>query len=234
MSLFGQPERFLDRADAGRRLAVSLSAYAGRSDVVVLALPRGGVPVGFEIARRLGAPLDVLIVRKLGAPGQPELAVGAIASGGVRVLNEDVVNALGLSARALAAVETREQAELSRREWLYRGNRPPVEVRERIVILVDDGLATGATMRAAVLALRARNPARIIVAVPTAAADSCAAVGAEADELVCLMRPEPYVAVGAWYEEFHQIGDDEVAEMLMESRAARGPMVQEEPEAPAS
>lgn len=199
-------------------LAESLSGYAERDDVVVLALPRGGVPVGFEIARKLGAPLDVLIVRKLGAPGQPELAVGAIAPGGVRVLNEEVVAALGLSERAIAAVEAEERFELERRERLYRGDQPPLDVRDRIAIVVDDGLATGATMLAAVRVLRRRAPARIVVAVPTGAADSCAVVGDEADELVCLMTPEPYYAVGAWYQDFHQIGDDEVCEMLKQAR----------------
>lgn len=210
--------RFRDRAEAGRALAANLRAYAGRDDVLVLALPRGGVPVGDEVARALGAPLDVFIVRKLGVPGQEELAMGAIATGGVRVLNEFVVRQLGIAGHVIDAVARREQAELERRAREYRGDRPPPEVRGRTVILVDDGLATGATMRAAAAALRRQGPARVVVAVPVAAAETCDALADEVDEVVCTLTPEPFYGVGMWYEDFAQTTDAEVRARL--SRAA--------------
>ncbi len=213
------PERFRDRADAGRALVNELQQYAGRDDVVVLALPRGGVPVGFEVARALNAPLDVFVVRKLGVPGHEELAMGAIASGGVRVLNERVVDAVRLSPQELDAIAAREATELERRERVYRGDRAPVDVAGKVAILVDDGLATGATMRAAVAALRQQQPERVVVAVPAAAAETCAGLREDVDEIVCVLTPEPFVAVGFWYDNFSQIGDDEVRELLDRAEA---------------
>ena len=210
---------FRDRRHAGRVLAQALSSrYAGREDVIVLALPRGGVPVGFEVAAALQAPLDVLVVRKLGVPGHEEYAMGAIASGGVRVLNDEIVRSLGLPEAAVEAVVRAEQAELERRERLYRDARPPPAVRGRTVIVIDDGLATGSTMRAAVAALRLQQPARIVVAVPTAAADTCELLRREADEVVCPSTPEPYRAVGLWYEDFAQTSDADVRELLTLAR----------------
>jgi len=209
-----QPQRFRNRTDAGRQLAEKLAAYADRGDVLVLALPRGGVPVAFEVAQALGAPLDVFVVRKLGVPGYEELAMGAVATGGVRVLNDEIVRGLGISDHQIDAVVARELHELARRERLYRGDRPPPDVAGRTVILVDDGLATGATMRAAVAALRQRQPARIVIAVPTASPDTSEALKAEADDVVCAMTPEPFFAVGHWYEDFTQTTDDEVRELL--------------------
>ncbi|HEU0080212.1 MAG TPA: phosphoribosyltransferase [Longimicrobiaceae bacterium] len=206
--------RFADRAEAGRLLAGALREYAGRPDVVVLALPRGGVPVAYEVARALGAPLDVFLVRKLGVPGPEARALGAIASGGVRVLNPEVVGALGIPGRAIDAVAAREGEELERRERAYRGERPPPEVRGRTVVLVDDGLATGSTMRAAVAALRIQGPARLVVAVPVGAAESCDALRGEVDDLVCTATPEPFYAVGLWYRDFSQTTDGEVRELL--------------------
>ncbi|HEX9837978.1 MAG TPA: phosphoribosyltransferase [Anaerolineales bacterium] len=208
---------FKDRRDAGKQLAQELTAYAGRSVVIVLALPRGGVPVAYEVARALHAPLDIFIVRKLGLPGHEELAIGAIASGGVRVLNEDIVRALNIPAAVIESIARRELQELERRERTYRGNRPPPEVRGRTVVLVDDGLATGASMRAAVAALRAQNPARIVVAVPTAAPETCEAFESEVDEIVCAMTPEPFYGVGRWYEDFSQTTDEEVRALLEEA-----------------
>lgn len=205
---------FPNRAVAGRCLAAKLSAYAGQPDVLVLALPRGGVPVALEVARALSAPLDVFLVRKLGLPGHAELAMGAIAAGGTIVLNDDVVSTLHIPARVLKAVATHEQRELERRTQLYRRDRPPLDVYQQTVILVDDGLATGSTMRAAVAALRKQQPARIVVAVPVAAAATCIEIRAVADELVYLLAPEPFCAVGYWYEDFSQIRDDEVCQML--------------------
>jgi len=212
---------FTDRADAGRQLAAKLERYAGRDDVVVLALPRGGVPVGYEVARALGAPLDVFLVRKLGVPGHEELAMGAIASGGVRVLNESVVRQLGIPQRAIDTVAAEEQRELERREREYRDDRPPPAIRGKVVILVDDGLATGSTMRAAVAAVRKLGPARVVVAVPVGAADTCDLLGEEADEAVCAREPEPFYAVGVWYENFSQTTDEEVRELLTEPALGR-------------
>jgi len=208
------PSRFRDRADAGRYLGEVLSKYAGRGDVVVLALPRGGVPVGFEVAQALKAPLDVFVVRKLGVPGHEELAFGAIASGGARILNHDVVRHVGLTVEAVETISERERRELIRREGLYRGERPVRKLAAKTVILVDDGLATGASMRAAIAAVRAQSPARIVVAVPTAALDACAALGAEVDELVSPLRPENFYAVSLWYDRFEQVSDDEVRTLL--------------------
>jgi predicted phosphoribosyltransferase len=210
---------FRDRTEAGRQLASRLSAYADRPDVVVLALPRGGVPVGFEVARALHAPLDVFLVRKLGVPGREELAMGAIATGGVRVLNEDVVQTLWIPDEVIEHVAAEEQQELQRRERLYRDDRPPVDVRGRTVILIDDGLATGSSMRAAVAALRQQRPARIIVAVPVGSPDTCMALRAEADEAVCYRMPEPFGAVGLWYQDFAQTTDEEVRSLLEQAAA---------------
>jgi len=207
------------RADAapGTGAYPKLSAeyvISANPDLIVLALPRGGVPVAYEVARALGAPLDVFVVRKLGVPGHEEYAMGAIATGGVRVLNEELVRTLGMPERVLDAVAAREQQELARRERLYRGQRQPPEVRGRTVILVDDGLATGATMQAAVKALRRLQPARIVVAVPTASPDTCEQLRTEADEVICATTPEPFHAVGLWYQDFSQTTDDEVRELL--------------------
>jgi predicted phosphoribosyltransferase len=209
-----KPERFRNRTDAGRQLAEKLAAYANRPDVLVLALPRGGVPVAFELARAFGAPLDVFLVRKLGVPGYEELAMGAVATGGVRVLNDEIVRGLGISEHEIDAVVARELRELSRRDRLYRGDRPPSDVAGRTVILVDDGLATGATMRAAVQALRQQQPGRIVAAVPTASPDTCQVLKAEADDVICAITPEPFFAVGHWYDDFTQTTDDEVRELV--------------------
>src|SRR5262245_59207705 len=211
-------QRFRNRADAGRLLADKLAAYAGRPDVLVLALPRGGVPVAFEAARVLGAPLDVFVVRKLGVPGQEELAMGAIATGGVRVVNPDVVDALRIPTAVIDRVAEEEGRELERRQRAYRGERPEPEVRGRTVILVDDGLATGSTMRAAVAALRAQGPARVVVAVPVGAQSTCEELGREVDEIVCLAMPEPFLAVGRFYEDFSQTTDQEVHDLLAAAR----------------
>jgi putative phosphoribosyl transferase len=209
--------RFRDRVDAGRALAGSLQEYRGRDDVVVLALPRGGVPVGVELARRLEAPLDVFLVRKLGVPGHEELAMGAIASGGVRVVNDTVVAELGLTDDDIARVATTESRELERREHLYREGRTQVDLRDRTVILVDDGLATGASMRAAVQAVRTRHPDRVVVAVPVAAESTCEELRAEVDEIVCALTPEPFLSIGSWYQDFSQTSDDEVRRLLAQS-----------------
>jgi putative phosphoribosyl transferase len=203
--------RFRDRFDAGRHLAHDLQEYAGRDDVVVLALPRGGVPVGYELARALGAPLDILLVRKLGAPGQEELALGAIASGGIRVLNDDVVSSLGLAGDEITHLAAAAHEELERRERHYRDGREPVDFEGRITILVDDGLATGASMRAAALAVREGRPKRIVAAVPVAAGKTCDDIGGDVDEVVCATTPEPFGAVGNWYDDFSQTGDERSA-----------------------
>jgi putative phosphoribosyl transferase len=212
---------FRDRRAAGRLLASKLLRYAERPDVIVLALPRGGVPVGYEVARALDVPLDVFVVRKLGVPGHEELAMGAVASGGVRVLNEQIVRAVVIPDHVIDAVAAREQEELVRRERVYRGDRPPLDVRGRTVILVDDGLATGATMHAAIEALRQQQPARIVVAVPTASPETCEALRAKADDVVCAATPDPFYAVGLWYADFSQTSDDEVRELLARSAEAR-------------
>ena len=213
------PIRFADRREAGRSLGRHLFQYADRSDVVVLALPRGGVPVGFEVARALGAPLDVFVVRKLGLPGHAELAMGAIASGGVRVMNEDVLGWYRPSATAIEAVSRAEQAELERRERAYREDRLPLPIEGTTVILVDDGLATGSTMRAAVLAVRRLRPARVVVAVPVGAAETCEALRRIADDVVCPVTPYPFSAVGLWYVDFAQTTDDYVTRLLSARRA---------------
>ena len=205
---------FRDRVDAGRQLAQRLTPYAGRDDVLVLALPRGGVPVAAEIATALDAPFDVFLVRKLGVPGQPELAMGAIAEGGTTVLNDELIDSLGISAEMVERVRLRELQELERRRGRYRGVRPSPEVRGRTVILVDDGLATGASMEAAVGALRAMGPARIVVAVPVGARESCARMAALADEVVCAQMPERFAAVGQLYADFSETSDEEVSALL--------------------
>ncbi len=214
---------FRDRRDAGQALAGLLRHHAGRPDVLVLALPRGGVPVGHEVARALGAPLDVFLVRKLGVPGHEELAMGAIASGNVRVLNPGVVAMLRIPPDVIDAIAAREETELRRRERAYRGDRPPLDARGRVVIVVDDGLATGATMRAAAASLRRHGVARIVVAVPVAAAETCEALRAEVDEVVCAAMPRPFDAVGAWYEDFSPTDDAEVREILRSAEATPRP-----------
>lgn len=212
--------RFRDRTEAGRLLAERLSGYAGRDDVLVLGLPRGGVPVASEVARALEAPLDVFVVRKLRTPGYEELALGAVAGGGVRVLNEDVVDALGIEEQDIERIARREVAEVERREREYRGARPPQDLEAKVVILVDDGLATGASMRAAALAARELGPQRVVVAVPVAADRTCRRLAALVDEVVCLFTPEPFYAVGIWYERFEQTTDAEVRELLQASTPA--------------
>jgi erythromycin esterase-like protein/predicted phosphoribosyltransferase len=214
--------RFHDRAEAGRALAERLTAYANRHDVVVLGLPRGGMPVAAEVARALHAPLDVFVVRKLGVPGHPELAMGAIASGGIRVLSEDLIDELGIPRSAVEQVAVRERLELERRDRLYRGDRRLPVLRDRTIIVIDDGLATGATMEAAVAALKTHKPSRIVVAAPVGATESCQRLSALADEVVCATMPEPFRAVGLWYEQFDQTTDDEVIRIL-------GPTAQSDP-----
>jgi putative phosphoribosyl transferase len=215
--------RFKNRAQAGQYLAERMPQYANASDAVVLGLPRGGVVVAAEVARKLGLPLDIFLVRKLGVPGYEELAMGAIASGGVRVMNEDVLRQIRISDGAIESVTRKEEQELIRREEAYRGNRPRLDVKGLTVILIDDGLATGATMRAAVAALRRQEPKRIVVAVPTAAPDTCEEFRAEVDEIFCALTPAPFYAVGAWYEDFSQTTDQEVQRLLKEAgRAEKG------------
>jgi putative phosphoribosyl transferase len=216
---------FHDRRDAGRQLAAKLSQLAGRDDLVVLGLPRGGVPVAYEVARALGAPLDVFVVRKLGVPGHEELAMGAIASGGVRVLNRDVLRQAGINGDTLERVTEAEQRELERREREYRDGREPLDPAGRTVVLVDDGLATGSTMRAAVAALREQRPNAIVVAVPTASEQTCKEFESEVDAIVCATTPEPFYAVGLWYEDFSQTSDEEVHQLLA---AARGGVVSDQ------
>jgi predicted phosphoribosyltransferase len=213
---------FNNRQDAGRRLAEKLTHYAGRDDVVVLGLPRGGLPVAYEVSEALDAPLDVFLVRKLGVPGRKEFAMGAIAMGGVQVMNRDVVNWMGVTPEDIERVAESERNEMDRRNKAYRGDRPLPELSGKIVMLVDDGLATGATMRAAITGVRAFDPEKVVVAVPTGSPDVCAKFQDEADEVVCLSMPEPFEAVGAWYRDFSQTSDDEVRELLARSRKKRG------------
>jgi predicted phosphoribosyltransferase len=210
--------RFHDRRHAGQVLAQALAHYRDCDDVIVLALPRGGVPVGLEVAQALHAPLDVFVVRKLGFPGHEEFAMGAIATGGVRVMNPEAQH-LGVPEATIEAIAARETLEVARREQLYRGDRSPLPIEDRTVILVDDGLATGSTMRAAAAAVRQRKPRRIVVAVPVAARDTCADLRREVDEVVCASTPEPFRAVGLWYVDFDQTSDDEVRELLDASRS---------------
>lgn len=213
---------FRDRRGAGQFLAQKLADYANRSDVVVLALPRGGVPVAYEVANRLNAPLDVFVVRKLGVPGHEELAMGAIASGGVRVLNPDVLSYIRIHEAIIDRVSEFETSELERRERLYRGNRPPLEVKGKTVIIVDDGLATGSSMRAAVKALRQKEPKMIIVAVPVGARETCDSFEKEVDTMaVCAVMPEPFMAVGIWYQDFSQTTDEEVRDLLARANQAK-------------
>jgi putative phosphoribosyl transferase len=221
---------FRDRRDAGLELAARLTKYANRSDVLVLALPRGGVPVAYEVARQLNAPLDVFLVRKLGVPGYEELAMGAIASGGVRVINEDIVRYLRIPGEVIDAVTAQEQLELERRERAYRGDQPTPDVKGLVVILIDDGLATGSTMRAAAAALRKQEPARLVVAVPVSAQQTCDEFRSEVDEIVCAVTPEPFRGVGLWYQDFSQTTDEEVRDLLKQAKeqpqraaASRGP-----------
>jgi putative phosphoribosyl transferase len=212
--------RFSNRRDAGQRLAGVLERYQGDPNAIVLALPRGGVPIGFEVAGALGIPLDVFVVRKLGLPWHEELAMGALASGGVRVLDDDLIRAARVSPDDILRITADEQAELNRRERRYRGSRAFPSVHGKTVILVDDGLATGSTMRAAVTALRRENPSRVVVAVPVAAREACDAVGTVADEIVCVVTPPHFQSVGQWYDDFAQTSDDEVHALLEKSRAA--------------
>jgi predicted phosphoribosyltransferase len=211
---------FHDRADAGRTLARSLQRYKNLADVIVLALPRGGVPVAIEVARELNAPLDVFIVRKLGVPGHEELGMGAIASGGIRVFNESIIRELGISDEVRDLVTARERTELKRRERLYRDDRPPPQIEGKTVIIVDDGLATGFSMKAAVTALREQHPARLIVAVPTAPVATCSELKKMADEVVCGLTPEPFYAVGGSYVDFRQVTDEEVRSLLNSATVA--------------
>jgi putative phosphoribosyl transferase len=211
--------RFRDRQEAGQALARELLRYRDDASVIVLGLPRGGVPVAFEVARALNAPLDVFVVRKLGVPGHEEFAMGAIASGGVRVMNPDVAE-LEIPEAVIEAVAARELRELERRERVYRDNRPPLAIADRTVILVDDGLATGSTMRAAIAAVKQQRPHRVIVAVPVAAATTCTELQAEADEIVCASTPFPFHAVGLWYANFEQTSDEEVHTLLEAAQAS--------------
>lgn len=203
-----------DRTEAGRELAEALVHYRGQEKVLILALPRGGVPVAYEIAAVLHAPLDLVLVRKLGAPGQRELAMGAIASGGIQVLNHDLIRTLSVTERDIERVAEQEQRELERREAAYRGDRPRPAIGGRTVILVDDGVATGATMRAAIASLRQQHPARIVIALPLAPASTVATLAREADEVICLHSPEPFVAIGRWYQDFGQVSDRDVQALL--------------------
>ena len=209
--------RFRDRREAGRFLATHLDEYSGRGDVVVLALPRGGVPVGYEVAQALGAPLDVFLVRKLGVPGHEELAMGAIAEGGLRVINHQVVRGLRIPESAIEDATRREQEELARRGELYRGDRPPLQLRGKIPILVDDGLATGASMRVAARAVRRHEPKKLVVAVPVAPPETCENLRLEADEVICALTPPLFSSVGSWYEDFTQTTDEEVRDLLERS-----------------
>jgi putative phosphoribosyl transferase len=214
----GSPMRFRDRAHAGRLLAQRLQEYAGRDDVIVLGLPRGGVPVAYEIAAALGAPLDVFLVRKLGVPGHEEFAFGAVATGGLTVLNRHVIESLRIPQDVVDAVVAREMRELERRERAYRGDRPPPDLTGRAVLLVDDGLATGSSMVAALHAVRRRNPECVVAAVPVAPPETCETLRGAADEVVCLVTPTDFRAVGAWYEDFAQTTDEEVRDLLAQPR----------------
>ncbi|MBO1068888.1 MAG: phosphoribosyltransferase [Dolichospermum sp. DEX189] len=207
-------QRFRNRTQAGKLLAAQLTEYANRADVLVLGLPRGGVPVAYEVAKELDAPLDVCLVRKLGVPGHKELAMGAIATGGVRVINENVVDWLRISPETINQVAAIEMRELDRRSHTYRGNRPLLEVKNHTIILVDDGIATGATIRAAIATLKKQQPGKLVVAVPVAAASTCEELQAEVDQVVCVMMPEDLCAIGIWYEDFQQTTDTEVCELL--------------------
>jgi putative phosphoribosyl transferase len=211
---------FRDRSEAGRALAARLSVWSGRTDVVVVALPRGGVPVAAEVADALQAPLDILVARKLGLPGHEELAMGAVAPNGIVVLDEPLIARVGVSAAAVAAVRQKEERELERRQTVYRGGRSEADVAGRIVILVDDGLATGATMRAALQSLRSRHPARIVVAVPVGARETCEKLQSVADEVVCAITPAPFYGVGQWYDDFAQTTDREVIDLLHRAKSA--------------
>jgi putative phosphoribosyl transferase len=211
------PLPFRDRVEAGRLLGAELTSRNLPKNAIVLALPRGGVPVGFEVARTLGLPLDVVVVRKLGVPWQPELAMGAIASGGIRVLDDNLIEQAGISQEEIERVATREAQEAERRELLYRAGRPALAVKNRAVILVDDGLATGSTMLAAVKCMRSHQPSAVIVAVPVASYQALALMRDEADDCVCLATPTPFIAVGEWYQDFHQINDSEVRELLQQA-----------------
>lgn len=219
---------FRDRRDAGRKLAAKLPQYVGRDDVVVLALPRGGVPVAYEVAKALGAPLDVFLVRKLGVPGHEELAMGAIASGGVRVLNQQVVNSLAIPREVIDEVAKREQQELERRQRAYRNGRSSIDLSGKTAILIDDGLATGATMAAAVSGVRAQGAKEIVVAVPTAAQETCEAFRGFVDAIICVETPRPFWGVGMWYEDFSQTSDEEVRELLNRAAEWRKEQVQGE------
>lgn len=207
-------ERLIDRREAGKTLATHLNEWANQEDVIVLALPRGGVPVGYEVAKKLSAPLDIFVVRKLGVPGHQELAMGAIASGGMIYFNQEMMHSLNLSPDVIDAVIASEQHELIRRETTYRGSRPFPTLKGKTVILIDDGIATGATVRAALKALREQNPKKIILAAPVAPFSVCQELAIEADELVCPLRPKDFYAVGAWYDHFPQTTDHEILELL--------------------
>lgn len=213
---------YRDREEAGRMLGKRLASYASGPETIVLGLPRGGVPVALEVARILHAPLDVFLVRKLGLPSQPELAMGAIASGGVQVINEDLIHAAKVTASELAETLARETAELRRREELYRGDRPALRLQGRVVVLIDDGLATGASLRAAIAAVSAHHPAKLVVGVPVGAPDSCLSLATLVDELVCPLRPDPFYAVGCWYDHFGQTSDEEVRECLEAAKEPAG------------
>ena len=215
---------FKNRTIAGHILAGKLADYTNRSDVIVLALPRGGVPVAFEVAKALNAPLDVLVVRKLGVPEQEELAMGAIASGGVRIINEHIINLVNISEDKIARVAAQEERELERRERLYRGDRPDPDLEGRIVILVDDGLATGATMWAAVASVRRQHPAKIVIGVPVAASATCQELQVAVDEIVCTATPDPFYSVGLWYEDFPQTTDDQVRDLLAKAQTSHQPL----------
>lgn len=213
--------RFANRTEAGKLLADALSGYAGRNDILILALPRGGVPVAYEVAKALSAPLDLWLVRKLGVPGQEELALGALAGKNIRVLNQDIIGLLNIDETVIDGIVAREQTELERRNTLYRQGKPPPDIERKTIIIIDDGLATGATMRVAIASLRQAGAARIIVAVPVGAAATCSKIEKEADELICLYTPEPFYGVGQWYGDFSQTLDNEVLALL--NNAARNP-----------